>query len=809
MAEQNAKVVNLLKGDSIDKRLERKVINLSRKKEKPRSNKSTFDGSALLRELSETINRSISDNESLFEILPDIKLAMSFLISAILSPKDLLNCKLNYSLSNLNADKEIVLGVTNIIEEFFTQKYKLDSILPDILEEALFKTGSYPFLILPETEVDKIINSDCVISKENQRTTNDNFNKSLGILSKNKKIYKHLEVSDNFNLLKKPIIDTKIKEDALDEIFNRQSISLEKNKINYYKRKYQNLPLSIVEIDDKKATGEPIVIKLSSECIIPVHIPGNPSDHIGYFILLDKNGYPINGERDRKTYEQLQGRLSIDSNSDLKELIKQTKMAIFGYSESNYKPNEFNIEIYTKMLEAELIKKMEEGVYKDSAEISNLEEISKIMLARALSEKHSTLLFVPEKIVTYVAFEYNKYGVGQSLLETTKILSSLRSVLLFANVLASIKNSVPRTGVKIDLDEADPNPRETVEFLLNEFAKNHNQAFPIGLTNPADIVDAIQRSSIDVAVSGNTAYPETTLDITDKTRAVAKPDQELENQLRRRHYMALGLPPEIIDADMNVDFATTIIASNTMVAKRISLYQNQLCEKLSDFIRKYILSSENLTNEIISKIGKKKKEESQKEIFTDIINAITVTLPSPDVNKLENQINAFDTYTGGLEKSLMAYFSPELVGRLIPTELEDAIEPTLNCIKAYYQRLWLQNNNVFSELTSLIDINDPESKLRMDIIQDEHIKSLLETVGKLMAKIQKTGEAMMVKLGDTPEDTSGGEPSGMTEPEETTEEENTMGDEEEVTPDTELELPEGETAEETPEGEEPTEEETL
>ena len=808
--------MNLLKGDHYEKRLERKLLLLKDDNKNKKNHRPSFSNANILQELSEKINKSINDNESLFEILPDIELAMSFLISAILSPKDLLNCELNYTLEHTAMSKESIAGVVSTIENYFKKNYNVVSLLPKILQDALFLTGSYPLLILPETKIDEIINTDCSISKEAYSFTKKSLHKPLGFLSTIKTSNKYLSISDNFNILKKPWLESKLQDEKINEILQNHTVSMEKNKFNTFKRKYTHVPVSILNKSIEDTIGEPVVIKLASESIIPVYTAGDPTHHVGYFILLDKDGYPINGERDRRTYEQLQTRLTTDANSELREQIRQTKLAIFGYSANDYKSNDFNAEIYSKLIEKELLEAIDNGVFEGSMELSNMIEISKIMMARALHKKETTLLFVPEQLVTYIAFDYNKDGIGKSLLENTRILSSLRSVLLFSNVLASIKNSVPRTGVKIDLDETDPNPRETVEFLLNEFTKNHNQAFPIGLTNPADIVDAIQRSSIDVAVSGNTAYPETTLDITDKTRAVAKPDTELENQLRRRHYMAMGLPPEIIDADMNVDFATTVIASNAMVAKKVSIYQYQLCDKLLDFVKKYIFSSQSLIESINKVIGSKANKDKQKEIFNEAINALRISLPAPDQTKIEQQITAFELYTSGLEKMLQAYYSPDLVSRLIPSELEDAIMPTFNCVKSYYQRLWMQHNNIFSELSALTDISDPETKLQMDIIQDDHINALLETVGELMIKIKKSGETVMENAappeeeGSTKEPTeegSGEEPTEEASGEEPTEESEASMElpEEESTEEPTEETPEEETGIETPE--EPPEEE--
>ncbi len=39
--------------------------------------------------------------------------------------------------------------------------------------------------------------------------------------------------------------------------------------------------------------GHPLVMTLPPECVIPVDVPSNPDEHIGYYILLDEFGNPV------------------------------------------------------------------------------------------------------------------------------------------------------------------------------------------------------------------------------------------------------------------------------------------------------------------------------------------------------------------------------------------------------------------------------------------------------------------------------------------------------------------------------------
>lgn len=744
--KRRGKKVDLFADNSDKLRLKRKLV--AGRKSRVGKNKAIDYDATYLTKLTDSLNEQIADNEALQQILPDIKLASQVLVSGILAPKDLMTYELNYKLNSTVSDKNINNNVIQIIKEYFEEEYDLVKLAPKILKRALFISGSYPMLVLPETTVDTVINSNCTIGTEDFKSTISSISKNIGFLGTGKSaLNAYTSISDNFNMLKLPWINDKKIHYSVENILSGDLIGCEakKEKVTdpYLRRQYSHVPVQPIHLpSDDGLYGEPLALKLPSESVVPIHVPSDPTTHIGYFILIDKNGYPVNGVGRRNEYDKLKSSRTRCSDDGSANLIRETKLAIYGDTTVDCSQSSHNQQIYCNILEMELCKRIKNGIYGESVELSDISKISNIMLARALAEKHTTILYVPKELITYFTFDYNRQGLGKSLLDDGKILSSLRSVLLLANVLASIKNSVPRTGVKINLDANDPDPQNTVEFLLHEFLKNHNQSFPIGLTNPTDIADAIQRSSIDLVVTGNAAYPETSIDVNDKTRSVAKPDTELENQMRRRHYMSMGLPPELIDADMNIDFATMIVSSNLLTAKSISIYQKLFTADLSRFIQTYVRYSTSLKDKLKEAIG------DSKLTLNDVINAIEVFLPEPDNSKLENQLNAFRVYSDALNTMLEAYFSSDMLGRTLNNELEDAIEPTINCIKSYYLRQWLRNNNVLPELDALTNDNSDSNLGNLNLAHKEHLDSIIESVGKLLLNIRKEGREWIDKLDE-------------------------------------------------------------
>ena len=134
-----------------------------------------------LRRTSDETAANVTDSSNLYQLLPDTELAEQILVSSILAPKDMVNVELNFNVNSPKIPLEISGPMLGIVEEFFTKTYKIPSLLPKILSDALFKRGSYPMLILPESSIDEIINSSGQVGLEDL-SNNDPFKLSVGIL---------------------------------------------------------------------------------------------------------------------------------------------------------------------------------------------------------------------------------------------------------------------------------------------------------------------------------------------------------------------------------------------------------------------------------------------------------------------------------------------------------------------------------------------------------------------------------------------------------------------------------------------------
>lgn len=797
-----------------------------------------------VRRISDETTRNITDSTNIFQLLPDTELAMQILVSSILSPKDMVNVELGYRVDSRVLDSEVSGPLLEIVRSYFEETYKIKSLLPNMLEEILFKKGSYPLLVLPESTIDDVINNDARVSLESLKMElgpdkkpvksigilgspvekRDNVNWSLESLtmrpslvpisestvfsSQNKKVLTgDLVVTDNLNTLKFPKVVEKLRRSRLGDLMSISGVSLEskrekKNicdeelKRNLYNHSgFQNkeyIALKTPKDLGKVNKGHPLVMKLPAESVIPVHVPSNPEEHIGYFILLDLYGNPLNRVRESDYYRDLSN--TISTSNITSQVLASGSRLTGGLAGDSQNLNESEaVRIYSEIVERDLLSRLKNGVYGDTVEIARPLDVYRVMLARSLSNRGTQILYVPSELVTYMAFDYNMFGVGKSLLDDNKILASIRSMLLFSNTMAAIKNSTGRTGLRIQLDPDDPDPSSTVEYMVGQYAKNRQGGYPLGASNPLDIVNFLQNAGIDIQVSGNSAYPETTLDVEDKSTNKVLVDNELSDEIKRNYFMSLGLSPETVDLSSDVEFATSVVTSNLLLAKRVMLYQDKLTYFLKDFIYKYTTNSSSLVDLLLESLEANKSNltgENKTAEITSVLdlflNSIEVHLPRPDSAKLENQITAFEQYSAALEAAIDAYFGDDSFMLEAFDDIEGDVSTIRAAVIAYFKREWLRNNNVLPEVMDLVITND-KGKPELDLLEihGNHMELIGQSITGLILKLRKDREKRDAKLEEQEEednlDTE--EPSGAVDTE-TADEEEGFDNEEEATDET-------------------------
>lgn len=759
--------------------------------------------------LSQSIGQNATDASSVFELLPDVELAEQILVGSILSPKDMVSIELSYTVNRLSYESEVARPLLAVVEKYFNEEFKLTDELGLILEEVLFTKGAYINLILPENNLDQLINGNTNVSVESftQMIEGYSNNTPLGILGHptNTKvslesISRHhrtqmstvkgpygrgtlelpgVEVSDNFNKLKQPTYTGLRRKKAMSKAIHGNIVSMESAAKGltpaqidqlYAKREKQHAETKVVApsyMSERPSVGHPLVIKLPIESVIPVFVPGDPSDHVGYFILTGDNGRPISRTVDQDHYGRLRNNFKANTQDNSSEMVRQVRAAMGGASNDNKLDFDQIQQAYNDILENDLVNRLRNGIYGEEYELDISEQVARTMLFRSFKNEGTKLIYVPAELVMYCAFDYNEQGVGDSLLTKSKILSAMRTVLQFSEVMAGVRNSVGRKKVNINIDPDDPDPQKTISDIQTLVLESAHRGFPLGSPDPAQTLDYLNRAGFDFSIDVDSDnFPTTKVSYDDYNTNINAPDNELQERLRRQHISSLGINPELVDPTSSPEFAVSVVNNNLMMTRRVMRYQKKLVMHLTKLVRTFVSHSSKLREALLKELEEHKKElnkEQRKltpeEIVEQFINAIELSLPAPDVTKLEQQAQAFNQYSDFLERALEAYINQDM---FTPEQL--AIEPdlqqqTLVAIKSYYQRQWLESNNVMPELSELTEMDGKKPMFSLLDIQSNYFASLGEAIQAYAKEIVKKREAWEKK--NNPDDTGGDTDDGF------------------------------------------------
>lgn len=741
-----------------------------------------------------------NNNENIIKLFPDIELAIQILISSILSPKKMTDIQLNYKINKeFNTNPIVISNILEKIKTYINHNYQLEENLSDIIREALFKSGAYIYAIIPESSVDQVINSDISTSFSSENFNSkidyiiDNITRPINILKIQDTTYSvekintdtnsfinyitsnnFVNILDNVNILKLPKIketltkkivkqslksNTSISQESLDkiqyiDIFRQKNTSTAYKNIEFIKNKNETI---------RKSLGKPMVIKLPTESTIPVFMSGNEKDHIGYFVLLDESGKPLNIDTNpNNDYHQLNTLNQQNPNAQLSPVQKAYNNLITDVNK-NIDINQLYL-MYKNILEKKLYSSIKNSLYGSNVEIANKNEIYFMMFSRALADQKTNLLFIPSDLIVYIAFYYNELGIGKTLLENISVLSSLRAILLFSKIMALAKQSIDVTKVNISLDPNDPDPEKTIEQIQDSVLKLRQNYFPLGINNPVDLINWIQRAGLQFSYDNNPLLPNVKIDFENANLSHTVPDSNLEEELRKQTIIALGLSPETVDNGFSPEFATTVVNNNILLSKRINIYQKTLIKHLTKFVQLMIYNDEDLRSELKANITdnldqlvsnlteeekqiyNKSKEEFIEYYITKISENIYLELPKPENTNLVNLSAEYDAYKENLDKVIESTISPEIFSENISGELTNHIETIRNIYKHYLLRKWCSDNNYYPEVLELSSNGEDIDNI-IKVITN-HLTSTMRNSDKLLKIMQDYKLAVNKDLED-------------------------------------------------------------
>lgn len=784
-------------------------------------------------QVSKSILSNIKNNDSIMELFPDIELCVRILVSSILSPNDISITNLNVISPDIKLPVNIKTQIEDLITVHVNENYDIENKQYDILRETLFTKGAYIEAIIPEAAVDDVIHQRGTYTNLSTMTTesliNNYLNSSNGFISREDYNYDvkigntnidiskediKLSFTDDFRVLLANEVSTAMihntinkslfgeinieNEDVLDRLFN---VSREDDKLFMDNSKLKDNPYIMVpdaNSASRRSIGRPMILKLSTESVLPIHVVNHPEKHLGYFVLIDKNGIPINPEEDQYTDERYSMFKSSETNKNMQfNLINKARNALTNITEDDVILDKIE-DIYTEVVDNMIKKKLENGYYNEIASLKDSTNLYHVMFMRALRSQETKLLYLPKELVSYFAFEFRDNGTGRSLLEKSSILFSIRAILMFTRMLATLKNSVTTTVVEATLDEDELDAERTISRIISNALNTRKTQLPFGIINVDDMVQWAQSVGFRFNIKGG-GLPDMDISTEETSTSKVEPDEQIFEWINKAIYASFGLTPQMVDPAMEADYATSLVANNLLFAKFIKQKQAIYNPLITEHIRKILINDMELENklrefiksnikDIKSSIGLTIKEESKSNDENSIEESSLVEyilkkyklqskveLPAPETTEADKMGAALDGYVDKLQKVLDIVLDDQNITSEMVGELANSFGTLKNAAKTSLTMKWLADNNYMTEITEFLT-NDVDGKPVYNILEDflGHIDKLVNVGPRFFKDLTKLKEKADEKFkpftdmqaessdfgGDSGGDTGGGDESG-------------------------------------------------
>lgn len=596
----------------------------------------------------------------------------------------------------------------------------------------------------------------------------------------------NIKVLDNFDALKLPLLKNKISRQASHDIVQlrretvqdkrfighriasseamrvdtrdyTQSSETEKQLNKFYPdRQFKSTPVMRVRSRmnlEKETVGHPLCLKIPTEATVPVYNPMDPRDHIGYFIMIDQTGNAVRLTDLDNMYKMLQTSSNVASNSSVMSYLLQQ-------SANASNPASFDINrltmmegfgraapIFQEMVERDLLERLSRGTFGTGLSLGRIETASMIMLSRAIAGKHTQLLFIPADLMSYLAIDFDEYGLGKTLLDDSKLIAALRSMNMVVNSIASSKNAITKRILNAELDPAEKNPQKAMQMIMHEYVKGTQAEYPL-TNNPVDQINFLQMAGVQVNIADHPRLPSSKLGVDYIDNQYKPIDTTFDEWLKKLHAQAIGVSPELIEGAGSTDFATQTVLANVLTARRIDMISRKFTASLTGFIRTYTYNSQILFDELkaLVKTNHIRLKKADGTILTDdevvvlFIEAIEVSLPAPDTTQQKEQKEAFEAQAEFYETAITYFFDPEFLtesdlGRLGSMENIGKLQ---KYIKSHFMRQWMQENGVMTELFDMIT-TDAKGRPLIDFLEqkDKHMEALMSSLMPLMKKEMK------------------------------------------------------------------------
>ena len=472
-------------------------------------------------------------------------------------------------------------------------------------------------------------------------------------------------------------------------------------------KNYSLKSLITINPETKPSIGDPMVYELPPESVIPVFTPGTPSDHIGYFIVLDEHGNPVHISEDSPVVDLADNR-QVTPTSLYKSFGFDDNYALKG-GQLKVEQDALMMNIYQTIVEAHLKARL------NNHGLSNIyigapTSVYRCMFARYLSLRKTRLLFVPRDLMTYMCFRYNDDGTGRSKIEDIKFILSLKITLLISRMMASMNNAINRKTLTINFTENMGDPIAFMQLAEKEFVDKMITNFTY---DPTEITRTLAQRSLTVKAKNLPGAEAFEVSSEPNDGRDNRPDDGLMEDIDNMMILGLDVPPSAFNMLSEHEFSRSIASNNLFFSRCIASYQGLVCNNVARHVQLYTGMSETLKAGIIKIInaGKDKtntdsgtvdsRKESVEVRLAKVISNITTSLPSPNVAPSKTEFEELDAIINSLNTAFEAVYDNDL-----GSTDDNPIAAIRALVKSEAVRDYMKKIGILRDVT-IPDLDDP------------------------------------------------------------------------------------------------------
>lgn len=727
------------------------------------------------------------ENRKILQLMPEVDKAARLMIASTFSPNDLTRQEIPVEFDLDGVTEAHRERISTYATEFFQKKLNLKTSAASWVYQFGYEAGAAIFAIVPLRSfeqiqensylglenfvpkvVDPIAKTDIFGFGDGARSEAEMKQEAIGLESfghqffrsqqdektrethgentpeKLRDLVKSFVAQENLSLTDNPSI-LQVNELAKKKAGQRTDKILR----NRYRRPTEDTVLSVsAKRDSEKGegiVGDPILMRLPPESVTIIHTPGDPSDHQGYLVLLDRQGNPINAV----VHEEEAASRPHHFGGNQGNIFNQVANA-YGFSNGfrGISNEETMSRIYTQIVSEHLRSRVGKAGF-TNVEIANADSVFRCMFARFLQQKQTRVLFMPKDLVSYMTFEMDQNGYGVSRLDRIKFNLGMKMAVQVSRVLASIKAAMDRRKIEIKFtDNLMEQPEAVFQNVIREYLNKSTMSFSI---DPNVIQNQIADKSVSIQgvdIPGMEQFSLT--NEPDNRTASVDFDPSILEYLDKQILNGLHVPASTMNSLNEDEYARSVTTTNLFFSMDVSVDQDIVIKCVSDLLRKYARYSENFQNGIYEIAPSLKPEEKrtsggssietpkvgddqsdEDEAFTlpedctldDLIDSMTITLPHPNVAPSKAQFESLGAMIESITATVQALFPDDLIGS------DDTIAPVVRLLRAKFTAM---NIRTYLEGSGMSSIDIPDSNFAPVIKDISELMNGLQNVGALL-----------------------------------------------------------------------------